>query len=167
MSTLFRAQMVFAILVLTAYSVLRTQWGSEHLLEPMNEHTAQVSALALSVVCPEAYSNGTQVVSESGSVSIREGCNGVHAMLAFIAAVAACPSGWWRRLLGVLFLSAAVFALNVIRVVSLLYILRVCPSAFPQTHDYLWQFAIIVIGSLLWLVWYEKLGRKSTDRTNS
>ncbi|MFH2057202.1 MAG: archaeosortase B, partial [bacterium] len=71
--------------------------------------------------------------------------------------VVAYPTGLGKKIFGVLAGTAIIFAINLIRVITLFYLSAYYPSLFDEAHLYIWQFAIIIIGGLLWLIWYDKV----------
>ena len=54
----------------------------------------------------------------------------------------------------------AIQALNVIRVISLAWILRHHPDVFETAHLVVWQSLIIFFTVLLWILWVTTLGRQ-------
>lgn len=82
-------------------------------------------------------------------------CNGAWAHLIFLAGVLAYPASFGARLLGVTVGTVALFLLNLLRVVSLFLIGVHAPALFRATHVYVWQFLIIGLAFLLFVVWVD------------
>lgn len=144
----------FAVIV---FSILMTSWGDNYCLKPMNNFTADCSALCLRIVGMEAHANGTLVQSTFGGVDIKEGCNGIYATILFLAGVVAFPTGLKNKLIGAVFGIVSIFIINIVRVMTLLYLSIHNPTLFHEAHQYIWQFAIILAGGLMWLIWYDKI----------
>ena len=87
-------------------------------------------------------------------------CNGAWAHLIFLAAVLAYPASWKEKLLGLAVGQPLLFLLNVFRVVSLFAIGVYVPSVFRATHVYVWQFLIIGLALLLFVIWVDKFVRR-------
>jgi len=87
-------------------------------------------------------------------------CNGAWAHLIFLAAVLAYPASWKEKLLGLTVGQSLLFLLNVVRVASLFVIGVYVPSVFRATHVYVWQFLIIGLALLLFVVWVDKFVRR-------
>lgn len=154
---LVKCYLLFTLLVILGFSLVTTPLGQKICLEPSNFLTADCSALCLRVIGMNAYSEGTLLQSGLGSVDIKEGCNGIYATILFLAGVLAFPTNWRNKLIGVLFGTVAIFIINLIRVMTLLYLSIYHPTLFHEAHQYIWQFAIILIGGGLWVLWYDKI----------
>jgi len=72
---------------------------------------------------------------------------------AFAAAVLAFPAGWRQRLIGFLLGFLGIQVLNLIRVVSLVWIGRHRPALFDSSHTVIWQSAVVLFGVLIFLFW--------------
>jgi exosortase/archaeosortase family protein len=86
-------------------------------------------------------------------VNIRNGCNGVEAMLIFLAAVLAFPASWKARVAGLVLGILAIQVVNLIRVVALFLTGVYFPSIFNASHTVIWQTIVILFGVLLWIFW--------------
>lgn len=156
---LFRAYVIFIAFIVIAFSVLTTEWGKEDLAKPLNRLIAVVSASILNILGAGASASSNSIVSTAGSVKIKEGCNGIYATMIFLGGIIAYPTSLLKKLIGAVLGIIALFVVNLIRVVSLFYLSAYYPRFFDEAHLYIWQFAIIIIGGLFWLVWYDKIVR--------
>ena len=86
-------------------------------------------------------------------MNIRNGCNGVEAMLIFLAAVLAFPASWKARLAGLALGFVAIQAINLVRVVALFLTGDYFPKLFDTSHTVIWQTVVILFGVLLWIFW--------------
>ena len=96
---------------------------------------------------------GTILQSPRFAVNIRNGCNGIEAMLIFLAAVLAFPAPWRSRLLGLALGILAIQVVNLIRVVALFLTGVYFPRLFDASHTVVWQTIVILAGVLLWIYW--------------
>lgn len=154
---LIKAYAIFIGFTIFAFVAMQTIWCTEHILQPLNSATAGSSAWLMSLFGTEADHVGSRIFSEVGSVNIAEGCNSAYATIIFLAGVLAFPTGWSQKLLGALLGVVALFAINLVRVITLVYLSGTNKKLFDEAHLYIWQFAIILIGGLLWLLWYDKI----------
>jgi len=92
----------------------------------------------------------------SYSINIVDGCNGIYATAILISGVVAYPSALKHKLWGVLLGTAAIFALNLVRVISLFYLGQHYPDIFNEVHVYVWQPVIILWAILVWDFWSRK-----------
>jgi exosortase/archaeosortase family protein len=92
-------------------------------------------------------------------VSIENDCNGAWAHLILLASVLGYPAPVRAKLTGLLVMQPLLFALNVVRVVSLFLIGRYELSIFRAVHVYVWQFLIIGCAVALFFIWEERVSR--------
>ncbi len=91
------------------------------------------------------------------AVDIAIDCNGSWAFVIFLAAVLAVRSPWRAKAWGILLGVPALWAINVLRVVSLYYVAVHVPAIFEELHLYVWQFLIIAAALFLFVLWTEYL----------
>ena len=128
----------------------------EHVIVPFTAFISSVSSLLLRLFGSEAHSQGTRLAGQGVSFELRNGCNGVWATIIFVSAVLAFPSPFRARLWGVLFGFCAIFVINLLRVISLFYIVLYYPKLFEGAHIYVWQSVVIGAAVLLWLFWAQR-----------
>jgi len=100
--------------------------------------------------------DGQVLSSPRFAVTIYNGCNGLEAILVFVAGVLAFPASWRARLLGVVLGVVAVQLLNIVRVVSLYYVGVWRPEWFTTAHVLVWQTIVILFAVVLWLFWVQR-----------
>lgn len=91
------------------------------------------------------------------SVRILDLCNGVEATLLLWVAMLAFPAPWRHRLWGLLLGTLGVQALNLLRIVSLVYLGVWKPTWFYWVHWYVWDALILVDVLLIFLLWLRRL----------
>lgn len=94
---------------------------------------------------------GTVIQGPRFTVNIRNGCNGVEAMLIFLAAVLAFPASSRSRLIGLALGILAIQIVNLVRVVALYLTGVYFPRIFDSSHTVIWQTIVILFGVLLWI----------------
>ena len=123
------------------------------MIEPFTGAIARAGGATLNLLGQETKMNGTIIRSGRFAVNIRNGCNGVEAMLIYFAAVLAFPASWKSRLLGVGLGFVAIQLVNLIRVVALFLTGVYLPKLFDSSHTVVWQTLVILSGVLLWMLW--------------
>ena len=109
-----------------------------------------------------SYVNGTHLSTPQFGINVVDGCNGIYATVILISGVIAYPSKIIHKALGVLIGFAAIFLLNLVRVISLLYIGQAYPDVFEEIHIFVWQPIIIIWAIYIWYLWWSKIeGKKS------
>jgi exosortase H (IPTLxxWG-CTERM-specific) len=146
--------LIFFILILGASFTL-ISWNpvNDRVIEPFTGAIARAGGATLNLLGQETRMDGTIIRSSRFAVNIRNGCNGVEAMLIYFAAVLAFPATWKSRLLGVGLGFVAIQLVNLIRVVALFLTGVYLPELFDSSHTVIWQTLVILSGVLLWILW--------------
>lgn len=121
-----------------------------HLVERL---LAQSTGTALGWVDPTVIVNNTTVSINGFSAEVIPACTGLFTTAIFLAAVIAYPTAWAHKLSGVAIGILGLFAVNWIRIVSLLLVGGYWPSAFDVAHLLVWRSVVLIIAAFLWLAW--------------
>jgi len=144
---------LFVVLLGGGFTLISLNWVNDHVVEPFTGQIAQASGAVLGVVGQPVERNGTILRNARFAVNIRNGCNGVEAMLIFLAAVLAFPASWKSRLAGLGIGILAIQVVNLIRVVALFLTGVYFPRIFDTSHTVIWQTIVILFGVMLWIFW--------------
>jgi len=120
---------------------------------------ASYTALALKLMGLGGKVQNTVVNSSLGSVEIIRECTGVYPTALYLAAVFAYRCSWRSKLLGIFGGIIAIQVLNLIRIVSLMLVLKWSPDSFEFMHLTVWQSLMVFLTALLWLLWSTELTR--------
>jgi exosortase H (IPTLxxWG-CTERM-specific) len=96
------------------------------------------------------------IIRESGSqfaLQITEACSGLSVTWLLLSAVMVFPAPWQHRVIGVVAGFVLVQSLNIIRIVSLLYLGAWERSWFDPIHEQLWPLLLHVAVLVLFLLW--------------
>ena len=143
----------FAVLLGGSFTFIAWNPINDHVIEPFTAAIAGVSGGALNLLGQGTHMEGTVIRGAKFAVNIRNGCNGVEAMLIYGAAVLAFPAPWRNRLLGVAGGFAAIQLVNLLRVVALYLTGAYLPKLFDSSHTVIWQTIVILCGVLFWILW--------------
>lgn len=102
--------------------------------------TDAVATFAFSAMSPFSY-------------VVDDGCTGLTPFLLFCSAVLAFPATWRQRILGLLVGLPALFALNIVRLVSMAWIGLYDEHLFHQVHVLWWQAIFIAAVGVAWFAW--------------
>ncbi|MEE4376404.1 MAG: exosortase H [Candidatus Competibacteraceae bacterium] len=129
------------------------------LIEPFTALIAKISASLIQLFDSSVTSQGIVIrdTENNAAVAIQPGCNGVEAMIVLTAAVLACPAPWIYRAIGLLIGFLAIQALNLVRIISLFYLLQWNQTFFEWAHLYLWQALIILDALIVFVLWLRML----------
>ncbi len=98
--------------------------------------------------------------SSAGGVAVESECNGVEAIIILVAAMLAFPGPLWAKAVGVLMGASLVQGLNLLRIVSLFYLLQWNRDWFEWFHMYLWPTLIILDALVVFFLWTRLMGRR-------
>jgi len=155
-STAGRFVVRYVLLLVALFAVVAWRPVNDHVVDPYTTFVAHESAVVLRTLGEQARVDGQVLSSPRFAVTIYNGCNGLEAILVFVAGVLAFPAPWRARLLGVVVGFVAVQVVNVIRVVSLYYVGVWRPEWFTTAHVLVWQTIVILFAVILWLLWVQR-----------
>src|SRR3954453_11223456 len=144
---------LFIVLLGGGFTLISVNWVNDHAIEPLTAGIARVSGATLNLIGQGVRMDGTVIRSSRFAVNIRNGCNGVEAMLIFLAAVLAFPASWKSRLAGLGIGILAIQVVNLVRVVALFLTGVYFPRIFDTSHTVIWQTVVILFGVVLWIFW--------------
>jgi exosortase H (IPTLxxWG-CTERM-specific) len=144
---------LFIVLLGGGFTLISLNWVNDRVIEPFTAGIARVSGATLDLLGQDVTMKGTAIRSPRFAVNIRNGCNGVEAMLIFLAAVLAFPASWKSRLAGLALGILAIQLVNLVRVVALFLTGVYFPRFFDSSHTVIWQTVVILFGVLLWIFW--------------
>ncbi len=150
---------LFALILGASFALISVNWVNDHVIEPFTGGIATASAGVLQLVGQPVTQQGTLIQGKRFSVNIKNGCNGVEAMLIFLAAVLAFPAPWKSKLAGLVLGIVAIQLVNLIRVVALYLTGVYFPKVFNASHTVIWQTIVILASVLLWIFWANRLPR--------
>ena len=116
---------------------------------------ARMAGFALTLLGIPASSDGATVGSDAFSAVIVQECSALDVIILFGAAALVYPASIGARLRGLILGVAALFALNIARIVSLMLIGIHYPDSLEDTHIWVWQPAMAIAAIGLWLLWYQ------------
>lgn len=149
---------VFVIVLCALFALEWLEPVRQGLIQPFTAGLATLSAAFLHILDPNVIADGIVIASlKTGeSVAILAGCNGVEAMICLTAALLAYPTTAYQRIVGLVVGYLAIQSLNIMRIISLFYLLQWNKHWFEWSHLYLWQgllFLDVLITFMLWIRW--------------
>ncbi len=141
----------FCLYSVLAFAVLHAL--QDQVVGPFTQGIAWVTYKLMRAVGTPASLDGVTVGVPNFSIAIRNNCNAVYEMGLFAAATLAYPAPGRRRAMGMLFAFLVLYVVNLIRLLSLLYLGYLLPGFFEVAHVYVWQVIFLVVLAGLWLSW--------------
>ena len=88
---------LFIVLLGGSFTLISVSWVNDQVIEPFTAGIARVSGAVLDLIGQDVTMQGTVIRNSRFAVNIRNGCNGVEAMLIFLAAVMSWIYRWGIR----------------------------------------------------------------------
>jgi exosortase H (IPTLxxWG-CTERM-specific) len=124
---------------------------------PFTNLLAQASVFLLKLIGTETKASSTLIVSQQFVADIKAGCTGIEPVIILIAAMVAFRASWKARFYGAFLGIVVLQAVNLIRIVSLVYLGINHPRYFSEAHTFVWQIVIIALSLFLWMIWAKGL----------
>lgn len=151
--SLVRAYITFFVCIVAFYTLLRTDVAREFIGQPLAMAFTSIGGFILNLLSLKATASGTILSVEGFTARIDDVCTGIFVVAIYLSAVLAYPSQVKEKLKGLLIGASAILSLNLVRVVSLMFIGRYFPSFFETAHLLIWQSVVIFFALLVWLYW--------------
>jgi exosortase H (IPTLxxWG-CTERM-specific) len=148
----------FIAVLVFFYLVVAIRPVNDHVVVPFTGLIVRVSAAVLRGLGEPTQASGTLLASPAFAVDVKNGCNGVEAMLLLVAAMLAFPASARQRLVGLAAGVAAVQIANLARVVSLFWLGVHHRAVFELFHAAVWQTALILLSVVLFVLWSRRVG---------
>ena len=158
----------FIIVLLVLFTLELTGPVHDYVVEPFTQGLASLSAMLVQTFDSQVTAHGIiiQSLRNGAAVAIQPGCNGIEAMICLTAAILAYPSTWPERFIGLAIGFFAIQALNIVRIISLFYLLQWNTQWFEWAHLYAWQaliFLDVLIVFVLWIRWLPSRGEEPPE----
>ena len=160
---------LFITLLVSLFALELFEPFRQAVILPFTEFLATVSSFIMRLFDSDVVSNRDIIQSlETGAaVQIAPGCNGVEAVIILLAARFAFPAPFYYKLLGFVCGFFAIQLLNLVRIISLFYLLQWDKTWFDWFHLYLWQALIILDALVVWLIWLKFMPKIERNVPNS
>jgi exosortase H (IPTLxxWG-CTERM-specific) len=149
----------FAALIVF-YVVIALNPVNDHVIVPFTELIVRTTALVMRGIHEPTDVAGTVIRTSSFALDIRNGCNGVEAMMLLAAAMLAFPATFRSRLAGLLVGCVAIQVLNLLRVSSLVWLGEHHRDSFDVVHVAVWQTIVILAAVSMFVFWSLKFAEK-------
>ena len=124
---------------------------------PFTHLLARVSVYLLGFLGTQTQASGTLIISPQFAADIKAGCTGVEPVIILLSAIFAFPSSWKTKAYGAILGMVVLQVVNLIRIVSLVYLGINHPKYFHDAHTFIWQIVIIALSLFLWMIWARSL----------
>ena len=143
----------FFFLIVGLYLVLAIPLVDRTFVTTFSAGITAISGSALNLIGEDVVVEGTQMRSPTFAVDVKNGCNGLEAMLLIISAMIAFPAAWTFRIAGILLGSLLIQFVNIFRIDSLFILGRDYPHLFETFHVTVWQVIIFLLSIGIFIFW--------------
>lgn len=143
----------FAVLMILFYAVMLSDFFQQNLQPGIMGVYSGISSAILNLFGMNTVANKENISSAVYTISIARGCDALEAIALFSSALLAFPAKWKYKIIGFCLGVAALFILNIVRIVSLFLIGKYYPKAFEFMHVEVWQAIFIIFAIGLWIFW--------------
>lgn len=152
----------FAIVALALFSVLATPWAERLFVQPFTQALVDMTAFLVRPFDARVIADGDilRFSDGLGAVQVLAGCNAVEVCALLAAAILAFPARFKDCLIGATLGILALQAVNLLRIISLLYLSRGSQEMFEFFHHYVWDAMIGLEGLLVFFFWARWQGRR-------
>ena len=155
--SLTRLYLGFAGAILFFVIVFNTKLFYEYVNVPFTSFIVLTSSFLINLFGGTSSVNGTHLSTPVFGINVVDGCNGIYATAILLSGVIAYPSSFRFKAIGIVFGFIAIFALNLVRVITLLYLGQYFPGIFKEVHVFVWQPIIILWAIYIWYLWWKRI----------
>lgn len=98
---------------------------------------------------------GDQIYTTGVTIDINYECTGIYVLLVFLTFLLAYPASWRSRATGAAIGTAALTAVNILRIAVLVRVSELQPAIFDYLHEYVWQGVFLVMVIAYAMHWAE------------
>lgn len=155
--------LTFVVIALGLSAILMAPVVDRHFTQPFTASLVHICTFLINLFGGGVRADGTILAFADGrgAVRVEAGCNAVEVCLLLIAAILAFPATLKQRLIGVAAGVAAVQVINLLRIISLLYLARYAPDVFEFFHVWVWDALIMIDALAALMIWIRSLGPAS------
>ncbi len=127
--------------------------GRRLFVDPITQSAVFASHALINLFGGDAARQGTVLIGPQMSLDVRDACNGVVAMVLYVAAVVAHEARLVSKLIGLALGLVAIWIVNLVRIVTLYAVAAIAPQRLEFFHIYFWQTLIIIAVVVFWYIW--------------
>ncbi len=157
-----RFLLLFGVSALLGYAFVSLPWIRPG-VQSFDRALVQISGALIHLFGGRAGNGGTILRDPVSGLAIemKDGCNGINVTVLLCSALLAFPAPWARKLEGVLLGCTAIQSVNLLRFISLYYLLQYNEAWFDFAHEYLWESLIMLDALAVFWMWVQFVFRKA------
>jgi exosortase H (IPTLxxWG-CTERM-specific) len=157
---------LFIIILLISFGFIYLPAVREHIIGPFTQGITYLSGWLIQVFGGEVVIQGNTLSIPGFAVQVLDMCNGVEATIFLWAAILAFPASFTYKLKGLFIGTLTIHTLNIIRIISLLYLGFYKPEWFHWVHWYVWDGLIMLDILIVFLAWIRLMPISRQERSS-
>ncbi len=145
--------LAFAGIMLLFYILAIQPFFVKNIQEPVGVVFAHISSGLLGLLGQGTIANGMAITSEDYSLFIQKGCDAIAPIMLVVTGILLFPSNQKKKWIGIGIGILSLFALNLIRIVTLYFVGVHAPTYFEFMHIEFWQVVFIGLAILYFFYW--------------
>ena len=129
-----------------------------HIENFYNDLIASLSAWLITLLHIPVTAHHNTLQLPHANMIIKFGCNGLEALLIYLAGVLAYPAKWHQKLIYGVIGMIILEIINILRIALLAWTIEHYPKQFDLMHNYITQSIMIVLAFLLFLLYLQRVG---------
>ena len=151
----------FGAALIAFYVVTALDPVNDHVVVPFTEVVVSAAAFLLRSFHQSISVAGTVIQAPNFALDVRNGCNGLEAVMVLAAAMIAFPATLRSRVAGLFAGTVAIEIINLVRVSSLVWLGEHHRGLFDFVHVGVWQSIVILAAMSIFVVWSLKFADKT------
>ena len=143
----------FVVIMLALYVVVAIHPVNDAVIEPFSAALTWCASKVVLLIGEPATLEGTVIRTPTFAMDVRNGCNGIEALILLVAGMLAYPAGAAARIAGIVAGFAIVELVNVFRIAMLIWIGVHHRASFDFFHVAVWQTLIVLLSVALFVFW--------------
>ena len=156
---------LFIMYAAIGFWLLSTQFVARNFHEPLTGFVARTAGWLFRLFGADTAGSGTVLSVGGTSFSIAFGCNGLVALVIYIAALLASPFTWKSKIGGLVVGFIGNYIINQIRIIGLFLAAMIGEQQFQYAHTIIGQTFVIVLTMALFLWWGNRYGQREKAKT--
>lgn len=152
---------LFLLILFASFAFIAWNPINDRVIVPFTSGLAAVASWILNLLGQQTSAFGTGISSPTFAVDVKNGCNGIEAMLILLAAILAFPMSWRARVQGIALGTVLIQILNMIRITTLYLLGKYHPQLFDIFHNAVWQVVIVFSAVVFFFGWVRRVGSAS------
>lgn len=141
--------------------------GRRAIAAPITRASVWATTALLNAAGAEVRADDTYLRGPNAVLDVKDGCNGVIAMILFLGAVVAHAAPPLMKLLGLAIGIPLIGIVNLVRLVTLYGVAVLAPARLEFFHVFFWQTLIIIFVAVLWYIWADWSLSREMRRTRA